>query len=187
LSSLKGRGRVKGVLRGSGCRRACVTGVSCFLVAADVRGERPGGSRTGRSPAARRAAPEASLRRAGREPDDRAAGNGSREPCGGIFSCSGPSQVPGSSGAGSAAGCSHPFACPGGGRGHGAVRVTGGGQAGSIKTAPAPCGAAGQTTRRPRARPLAGRAVHAARAGGIAGGGLPAGLDRQRICPSRRP
>ena len=37
--------------RGSGCRRACVTGVSCFSDGCHVRGERPGRSRTGRSPA----------------------------------------------------------------------------------------------------------------------------------------
>ena len=62
LSSLKERGRVKGgFARGSGCLRACVTGVSCFPDSCHVRGERPGGSRTGRSPAAE-AAPEASLR-----------------------------------------------------------------------------------------------------------------------------
>jgi hypothetical protein len=62
LSSLKERCRVKrgfaGVLA---CLRACVTGVSCFPGSCHVRGERPGRSRTGRSPAAG-AAPEASLR-----------------------------------------------------------------------------------------------------------------------------
>src|SRR5438477_9903730 len=46
---------------GFGCLRACVTGVSCFPDSCHVRGERPGRSRTGRSPAAA-AAPEASLR-----------------------------------------------------------------------------------------------------------------------------
>ena len=61
VSSLKERRRVKAVLRGSGGCGACVTGVSCFRDCCRVRGERPGGSRTGRSPAAV-AAPEASLR-----------------------------------------------------------------------------------------------------------------------------
>ena len=43
-----------------------------------VRGERPGGSRTGREPGRQRAAPEASLRRLAGSPIIWAAGNGSR-------------------------------------------------------------------------------------------------------------
>jgi hypothetical protein len=99
---------------------------------------------------------------------------------------------PVSSGAGSAAGCSHPFACPPAGARDrmGRVRVRRGGQAGSIKTAPAP--ALGEGRRGRHKGDLApgrwpGKAVHAARAGSGARGGEPAGLDRQRICPSRRP
>jgi hypothetical protein len=47
-----------------------------------VRGERPGGSRTGRSPAAGGGAGGV-LEVTGGEPDDLAAGNGSRGPCAG--------------------------------------------------------------------------------------------------------
>ena len=90
------------------------------------------------------AAPAASLRRLTGSPMMWRRGNGSRGPCG-LSGCSGPSPGPVLSGAGSAAGCSHPFACPGRGRGHGAVRVRTGGQAGSIKRTPAPPVAAGQT------------------------------------------
>jgi len=62
LSSLKGRSRVKGGFGVFGAGWACVSGVSCFPGSCRARGELPGGSRTGRSPAAV-AAPQASLRR----------------------------------------------------------------------------------------------------------------------------
>src|SRR5262245_46487903 len=61
LSSLKERGRVKGFWGVVADCGTCVSGVSCFPDSCHVRGERPGGSRTGRSPAAV-AAPEAFLR-----------------------------------------------------------------------------------------------------------------------------
>lgn len=144
----------RGILAGFCCLRACVTGVSCFPDSCHVRGERPGRSRTGRSPAAVGGAAGV-LEVTGWEPDDWATGNGSRAMRGIRLFRSVPCPV--SSGAGSAAGCSHPFACPRPWPGaHGAGPRQGGGQAGSIKRAPAPPGsAAGQTTRRPRAWPLA--------------------------------
>jgi hypothetical protein len=111
-SSLKERGRVKGgVFRSWRLDWACVDGVSCFPDSCHVRGERPVGSRTGRSPAAGGGAGGV-LEVTGWEPDDLAAGErgaGGRAgsvrlfrfvPCSGL------------SGAGSAAGCSHPFAWP---------------------------------------------------------------------------
>ena len=73
-------------MRGFWWRAACVTGVCCFPVAADVRGERAAGSGTGRSPAARGGAAGV-LEAAGRSPDDGAAGNGSRGACDGIRFC----------------------------------------------------------------------------------------------------
>src|SRR5215831_1896468 len=117
-ASLKEGCRVKGGFGGVWrLDWACVTGVFCFPDSCHVRGERPGGSRTGRSPAARGGAGGV-LEATGREPDDLAAGNGSRGAVRGIFGCSGPSPCTGLSGAGSAAGCSHPFApVPGRGRG----------------------------------------------------------------------
>ena len=79
----------RAVCCGAGCFRACVTGVCCFPGSCHVRGERPGGSRTGRSPAAGGGAAGV-LEVTGREPDDLAAGNGSRV-VRGMFGCSGPS------------------------------------------------------------------------------------------------
>ncbi len=122
--------RVKGGLRGSGGVAGVRDWRLLFPGSCHVRGERPGGSRTGRSPAAAGGAGGV-LEVTGREPDDLAAGNGSRGPCWGVrlFSRS----VPWSSGAGSAAGCIHPFACPRpGAGGHGAGPRQRGGQAGSI-------------------------------------------------------
>jgi hypothetical protein len=104
-----------------------------------VRGERPGGSRTGRSPAAAGGAGGV-LEVTGREPDDLAAGNGSRGAVRGMRLFSGPSHVR----------CYRCGQCrwlqsslrrsrpwPGC---MGRVRVRRGGQAGSIKWAPAPAG-----------------------------------------------
>jgi hypothetical protein len=101
--------------------RACVNSVCRFLVAAHVRGGRVAGSGTGRSPAARWAAPEASLRRLAVSP---MMGGGKREPgfCA-IWLCVQVRPVVKGLAGGSAAGCIHPFACPGGPGVHGAVRV----------------------------------------------------------------
>ena len=64
-----------------------------------------------------------------------------------------------------------------------------GGQAGSIKGAPAPPGEGGGADTGGGLAPgrWPGRAVHAARAGGLVTGGPAGDLGRQRICPSRRP
>ena len=104
----------RGVFRGSGWLRACVTGVSCFPASCHVCGD----GRAGQGPGGARPRSGAGgvLEVTGRQPDDRAAGNGSRGPCG-CIRLFGSVPCPGSSGAGSAAGCSHPFACPGRGRG----------------------------------------------------------------------
>jgi hypothetical protein len=100
--------------------------IAAISVASGRAGQGPGGARP---PGA---APEASLRRLAGSPMIRAAGE--REPgVVQVFGCSGPSHVPVLSDAGSAAGCSHPFACPRpwpGGMGR--VRVRAGGQAGSV-------------------------------------------------------
>jgi len=128
-SSLKERSRVKsgpelGFCGFAGCVKACVTGVSCFPVAANFCGERPVRSRTGRSPAAAGGAGGV-LEVAGRVPDDLAAGK--REP-GVVRGVRLFRSVPwaGLSGCGSAAGCVHPFACPRPGPGGmGRVRVRG--------------------------------------------------------------
>src|SRR5487761_1076739 len=62
-SSLKERGRVNGGYAGVWrLEWACVTGVSCFPVGANVRGGRPGQVRDGEGPGRQGAAPEASLR-----------------------------------------------------------------------------------------------------------------------------
>jgi hypothetical protein len=148
-------------------------------VASGGAGQGPGGARPPQ------AAPPGVLEVTGREPDDLAAGNWSRG-CGG---CSVVSVRPMAVYlvAGSATGCSHPFAGPGVAGLHGAGprqrRRSGGVNQIGARAAP---GAAGQTDRRPRAWPLARKAVHAARAGSRAAGGSP-GPGRQRIWPSRRP
>ena len=152
-SSLKERCRVKGgFVRGLGAGWACVTGVSCFPVAARVRGGRLGGSRTGRSPAAGGGA-EGVLEVTGREPDDLAAGNGSR----GHAGCSVVSGRP----------MFRVIRCGQCRWLHSSLRVAParagehgagsrqGGQAGSSRLAPAPPVTAGQKTWRPRAWPLA--------------------------------
>jgi hypothetical protein len=168
-----------GVLAGV---RACVTGVSCFPDSCHARGERPGGSRTGRSPAAV-AAPEASLRRPAGSPmiGRRGTGAGSRAEGFRLFG-----SVP-MSGVIPVRQCrwlqSSLRVSPAVAGGHGAVRVRAGGQAGSFKFAPWPPAAAGQTNLRPRAWPLAGMAGHAAGSAPVTAGCR----DRQRICPSRRP
>jgi uncharacterized protein len=163
--------------------RACVTGVSGFPGSCHVRGEWLVRSRTGRSPAAAGGAGGV-LEVTGQEPDVLAAwGNGSRG-FGGVCGCAVASQWSGVISAGSAAGCSHPFACPGRGRvAWGGARQDWAVRRGQSTWRPRRPGAAGQTDRRPRAWPLARKAVHAARAGG----GSWAVRDRQRICPSRRP
>jgi hypothetical protein len=77
-----------------------------------------------------------------------------------------------------------------GGRGRmGWVRVRRGGQAGSIKGAPALPGEGGGADTGGGLAPgrWPGRAVHAARAGGWVTGGPAGDLGRQRICPSRMP
>ena len=81
----------------------------------------------------------------GREPDDQAAGNGSRGACGGIrlfrsvpmIRCYPVRAVP--------LAAVIPSRLPAGAGGMGRVRVRAGGQAGSIKRAPVPPPAAGQT------------------------------------------
>src|SRR5262249_18133130 len=93
----------------------------------------------------------------GREPDDGAAGNGSRGSCG-VFGCSGPSHVRCLPVRAVPLAAVIPSRVPAGAGGRGAGPRQGRGQAGSIKRAPAPpVTAAGPTTRRPRAWPLAGR------------------------------
>ena len=94
-----------------------------FSCSCQVRGGRPGGSRTGRSPAAGGGAAGV-LEVTGREPDDLAAGKREPGPCGDIRLFRSVPMV-GSGGAGSAAGCSHPFAYPrpGAGGRMGRVRV----------------------------------------------------------------
>src|ERR1017187_6716993 len=112
-SSLKERGRVKGgVFRSWRLDWACVDGVSCFPDSCHVRGERPVGSRTGRSPAAGGGAGGV-LEVTGWEPDDLAAGE---------------------RGGGGRAGR---------GRGAWGGSASEGGQAGSIRWAPAPPGHGG--------------------------------------------
>jgi hypothetical protein len=170
-----------GVCPDSGWVRAWVTGVCRFLVAADVRGGRVVGSGTGRSPAP----PEASLRRLAGCPmmGRRETGAGvMRRLSGCVFR-----SVPWSGLAGgSAAGCIHPFACPGQAGCAWAVRVCAGGQAGSIKTPPAPpMVAAGQKTGRPRAWPLARKAPHAAPAGSTSGRARPGSGSARRASRSR--
>ena len=110
-----------------------MTGVSCFPDSCPVRGGRPGGSRTGRSPAA------VGVREVtGREPADQAAGNGSRGRAGGIrlFRCV--PMFPVLSRCGQCRWLQSSLrVSPAVARVHGAVRVRTGGQAGSIKRAPA--------------------------------------------------
>ena len=132
-----------GVLPGFWGVRAGVSGVCCFLVAANVRGERLAGSGTGRSPAASGGAGGV-LDAAGREPDDGAAGNGSRGVCGGYLVVrSGPSRGQGLAG-GSAAGCIHPFACRGRGRGRMGRSASEKRSGGASQTVPAPPGRRGR-------------------------------------------
>ena len=184
VSSLKERGRVKGGFAGAGGFRACVTGVSCFPGSCHVRGGRPGEVKDRAEPG-RRGGAGGVLEVTGREPDDLAAGTGagSRGRAGRIrLFRSVPWWGPG---AGSAAGCSHPFACPRPGPGRmGRVRVRRGGQAGSIKGAPALPGEGGGADTGGDLAPgrWPGRAVHAARAGGWVTGG-PAGAGQAADLP----
>ncbi len=139
---------------------ACVTRVSCFPDSCGVRGERAGGSRTGAEPGRPgRAAPEASLRRPPGSPMMGQRGTGAPR---GVRAYSvAVRSVPcsGSRGAGSAAGCSHPFACPRpepgiawGGSASGRDAVRRGQSRGRPRRRVT---VAGQTQRRPRAWPLA--------------------------------
>ena len=159
-----------------------------LVAAMSVAGGRAGQG-PGRSPG-RRGGAGGVLEVTGRVPDDLAAGNGSRDRAGGIFGCSGPSHG-GSRGAGSAAGCSHPFACPrpAGPGPHGAgprqKRRSGGVNQGGARAAGEGGGADTGRDLAPGRWP--GRTVHAARAGGCVTGGSAGDLCRQRICPSRRP
>jgi len=185
-----------GVLRVERLCWACVTGVSCSLIAAGVCGERPGRSRTGRSPAVCGAG--GVLEVAGREPDDLAAGNGSPGVVRGIrlFQV-----VP----------CFRVIRCgqcrwlhsslrvdPGRGRGAWGGSASEGRSGGANQIGAPPRRRGGQNSLRPRAWRGAeclaasrlavcpGGAVHAARAVWVTGGSS-RGWDRQRICPSRIP
>jgi hypothetical protein len=118
VSSLKVRGRVNGGFAGLWRSAGVRDWRLLFPGSCDVHGERLGGSRDRAEPG-RCGGAGGVLEVASWEPDDRAAGNGSRGACGGmrLFYVR---PIAGSSGAGSAAGCSHPFGCPGRGRAHGA-------------------------------------------------------------------
>jgi len=163
---------------------ACVTGVSCFPASCHVRGERLGGSRTGRSPAAGGGAGGV-LEATGRELDDLAAGNGSRGRLRGYSVAQVRPQVPGYPVRAVPLAAVIPSCVPGRAGGHGAGPRQRGGQAGSIRWAPCRLGR-GQTSWRPRAWAAGQGTGHAARAGGVTGGS-PGVLDRQRTCPSRKP
>jgi hypothetical protein len=164
---------------------ACVTGVSCFPDSCHVRGERPGGSRTGRSLAARGGAGGV-LEATGRELDDLAAGNGSRGPCGGYSVAQVRPHVPGYPVRAVPLAAVIPSCVPGRAGGHGAGPRRRGGQAGSIRWAPCRLGGGGRLVgdlapgRWPGALVMPpGPAESRADRPGV--------LDRQRICPSRKP
>jgi hypothetical protein len=172
--------RQGGFAGGSDCLRACVTGVSCFLIAA----RSVAGGRAGQGPGGARppwAAPEASLRWPAGSPMMWRRETGAGAVRGYSVVEVRPMFLVLSS-AGSAAGCSHPFALrpwPGAWGGPRQNRRSGGvNQVGA------------RAARWRRGRQISdlapgrwpGKAVHAA----CAGGGS-AGADRQRICPSRRP
>jgi hypothetical protein len=100
-----------------------------------VASGRPGQGSDGARPPT--AAPKASLRRLAGSPmmgrrETRAGGRA------GVFGCAFCSVPWSVSAGGSAAGCIHPFACPGRGPGTHGAGPRQGGQAGSIKTTPAP-------------------------------------------------
>jgi hypothetical protein len=117
--------------------QACVTGVPCFRVAAGPW--LMAGQVKDRAEPGRRGGAGGVLEVTGHKPMLWQAGNGSREACGYLIVWSVPmSGYPRV--AGSAAGCSHPFAGPGRGRGAWGGSASGSGQAGSIKGAPAPPG-----------------------------------------------
>ena len=136
----------RGFCPDSGWVRACVTSVCRFLIAADVRGGRVAGSGTGRSPAARWAAPQASLRRLAASPmiGRRETGAGSVR---GIRLCVQVRPVVRVWRAAVPLAAFIPSHAPAGPGVHGAVRVRAGGQAGSIKTPPAPPGGGGAENR----------------------------------------
>jgi hypothetical protein len=161
-----------------------------FPCSCHVRGERPGGSRTGRSPAAGGGAAGVLEVTGPGSPMiwRRETGAGSREVHIRLFRSV---PVVGSAVRAVPLAAVIPSRAAGpGGRGRmGRVRVRRGGQAGSIKGAPALPGEGGgaDTGRDLAPSRWAGRTVHAARAGGCVTGGAAGALCRQRICPSRRP
>ena len=151
-----------------------------MFVASGRAGQGPGGARPSGTGGA-----GGVLEAAAREPDDGAAGNGSPEGRAGVFGCC---QVRPMFRVSRCGQCrwlqSSLRVSPAGARDRmGRVRVRQGrGQAGSIKRAPAPPGDGGGADTEATSRLAAGqgKAVHAACwASGV--------LDRQRICPSRRP
>ncbi len=143
-SSLKERCRVKGGFAGFWrLDWACVTGVSCFPDSCHVRGERLGGSRTGRSPAAGGGAGGV-LEATGRELDDLAAGNGSRGRLRGYSVAQVRPHVPGYPVRAVPLAAVIPSCVPGRAGGHGAGPRQRGGQAGSIRWAPCRLGAGGR-------------------------------------------
>ena len=130
--------RQGGFCGGSGWVRACVTGVCCFPVAAMSVASGWPGQGPGGSPAASGGAGGV-LEAASREPDDGAGGK--REPgaCAGIRLCVLFRPVVRVSRAAVPLAAFIPSRVSGRGRGRmGRVRVRGSGQAGSIKTTPAP-------------------------------------------------
>src|SRR5262249_3431565 len=123
----------------------------------------------------------------GREPDDGAAGNGSRGACG-VCVCSGPSRVRCVPVRAVPLAAVLPSRARAGAGAHGAGPRQGSGQAGSIKRAPAPpVTAAGPTTRRPRAWPLAGRLFMPPAGPGSPAGGLLGGGARRGTAPRAGP
>lgn len=159
---------------------------SCFPDSCHVRGERPGGSRTGRSPAARGGAGGV-LEVTGRSPDDLGGeGNGGQRLCG-CSVVSGSSHVPGHPVRAVPLAAVIPSPVPGRGRGAWGGSASEGRSGGVNQD-----GARAARRRRGRHKgDLApgrwpGEAVHQARSGRVTArcSGV---RDRQRICPSRRP
>jgi hypothetical protein len=145
----------RGVIRGFGGLVGVRDWPLLFAGSCHVRGE-PLGQVKDRAGPGRRGGAGGVLEVTRREPDDLAAGNGSRGRCG-VFGCFRSVPWAGSSGAGSAAGCSHPFACPRPGPGGmGRCASDEAVRRGQSRRRPRRRSvAAGQTNRRPRAWPLA--------------------------------
>jgi hypothetical protein len=189
FSSLNGRGRVNGcfdrILVGL---RARVTDVCCFPLAADARGKRLAGSRTGRYLARPpEAVPQASLRPAGREPDE-----GWRETSWcipGVFSWRS-----GSSRSRVCLSRAVPLAALTSLRAPGCwpgcmerVRVSGGRSGGVNQDSARAAGRRGREPGDLAPGRWPGKAAHAAAGCGFAGGGSAGVLARARISPSRSP